>query len=74
MKKGESMKYIVLIGDGMADYPIKELDDKTILQAARIPAMDYIAARGKPGLQKLYRMVFLQGAISQICLFSDTIR
>lgn len=46
------MKYAVLIGDGMADYPIEELGNRTILQAARTPAMDSIAARGKTGLAK----------------------
>jgi len=46
------MKYAVLIGDGMADYPIEELGGRTILQAARTPAMDSIAARGKVGLAK----------------------
>lgn len=46
------MKYAVLIGDGMADYPIEKLGGKTILQAARTPAMDYIAAHGKIGLAK----------------------
>ena len=52
MEIGEAMKYAVLIGDGMADYPIEELGGKTILQAARTPAMDYIAAHGKTGLAK----------------------
>ncbi len=46
------MKYAVLIGDGMADYPIEKLGGKTILQAAQTPAMDYIAANGKIGLAK----------------------
>jgi 2,3-bisphosphoglycerate-independent phosphoglycerate mutase len=46
------MKYAILIGDGMADYPIEKLGGKTILQAARTPAMDYIAANGKTGLAK----------------------
>ncbi|WP_440948913.1 cofactor-independent phosphoglycerate mutase [Methanosarcina sp. T3] len=46
------MKYAVLIGDGMADYPIEELGGRTILQAARTPAMDSIAAHGKTGLAK----------------------
>ena len=35
MKTGEVMKYAILIGDGMADYPIKELGGKTILQQPR---------------------------------------
>ena len=46
------MKYAVLIGDGMADYPIDKLGGKTILQAARTPAMDYVASHGKNGLAK----------------------
>ena len=46
------MKYAVLIGDGMADYPIEKMGGKTILQAARTPAMDYIAAHGKIGLAR----------------------
>jgi 2,3-bisphosphoglycerate-independent phosphoglycerate mutase len=44
------MKYIVVIGDGMADYPIKELGDKTPLQVADKPNMDDIARKGKNGL------------------------
>jgi len=52
LKTGEAMKYAVLIGDGMADYPIEKLGGKTILQAAQTPAMDYIAAQGKMGLAK----------------------
>jgi len=37
-------KYIVLIGDGMADYPLDELGGKTPLEAAETPHMDRIAA------------------------------
>jgi 2,3-bisphosphoglycerate-independent phosphoglycerate mutase len=37
-------KYIVLVGDGMADYPLQELGGKTPLQAAETPNMDRIAA------------------------------
>jgi proposed homoserine kinase len=44
------MKYIVIIGDGMADLPIPELNNRTILQAAHKPNMDYMAKRGKTGL------------------------
>lgn len=46
------MKYAVLIGDGMADYPIVKLGGKTILQAARTPGMDFIAAHGNAGLAR----------------------
>jgi 2,3-bisphosphoglycerate-independent phosphoglycerate mutase len=44
------MKYIVVLGDGMADYPIPELGNKTPLQAARKPNMDFMAANGESGL------------------------
>lgn len=40
------MKYIIVIGDGMADLPIKELNNKTILQFAKKPIIDYLAKNG----------------------------
>ncbi len=43
------MKYIVLVGDGMADYPVKELGDRTPLEVARTPNMDFIAQNGRLG-------------------------
>jgi len=46
------MKYIILVGDGMADYPIKELDERTPLEAARTPNMDFIARAGSLGRVK----------------------
>jgi 2,3-bisphosphoglycerate-independent phosphoglycerate mutase len=46
----KSMKYVVIIGDGMADRPLKELGGKTPLQAADKPNMDWIAANGGSGL------------------------
>jgi len=44
------MKYIVLLGDGMSDEAVKELDGKTPLQAAKTPNMDTMARRGRIGL------------------------
>jgi len=44
------MKYVILICDGAADYPLKELGGKTILQAAKKPNMDSIAKNGCSGL------------------------
>lgn len=44
------MKYVILLGDGMADYPLPELQGKTPLQAAHTPHMDRIAAEGTLGL------------------------
>lgn len=46
------MKYIVLLGDGMADYPIPELSGKTPLQAARKPHMTALAKRSEVGMVK----------------------
>ncbi len=44
------MKYVVLLGDGMADYPTKMLGGKTPLQCAFTPYLDQIAAEGTLGL------------------------
>jgi 2,3-bisphosphoglycerate-independent phosphoglycerate mutase len=43
------MKYIVLVGDGMADYPIPELGNKTPLEVAETPNMDMVAKKGMSG-------------------------
>ena len=43
------MKYAMLVGDGMADRPIKELGDKTPLESARIPNMNSVAQEGRTG-------------------------
>ena len=40
------MKFLVLLGDGMADFAIPELGGRTPLEAAKTPAMDEIARRG----------------------------
>ena len=44
------MKYVVLLGDGMADYPTSMLGGKTPLQCAFTPFLDQIAAEGTLGL------------------------
>ena len=44
------MKYIVVLGDGMADEPIAEIDGKTPLMYAKTPAMDALAAKSEIGL------------------------
>ncbi len=43
------MKYIIIIGDGMADYNIPELGNKTPLMVAKKPRMDYMATHGTVG-------------------------
>lgn len=44
------MKYIVILGDGMADKPIDELDGKTPLEYAKTPMMDALASIGELGM------------------------
>ena len=46
------MKYIIILGDGMADYPLEELDGKTPLEVANKPVMDELAGKGQMGLAK----------------------
>ncbi|MBE6008116.1 MAG: cofactor-independent phosphoglycerate mutase [Lachnospiraceae bacterium] len=46
------MKYIVILGDGMADYPIEALDNKTILESAYKPNIDELAKKGILGMVK----------------------
>lgn len=46
------MKYIVILGDGMADYAVEEFDGNTILDVADKPNMDYMASHGELGMVK----------------------
>lgn len=44
------MKYAVILGDGMADWKIKELGNKTCLEAAKTPTLDRLAPDAEIGL------------------------
>lgn len=44
------MKYIIILGDGMADEPIASLGNKTAIQAAATPYIDLLARKGRSGL------------------------
>lgn len=46
------MKYIVILGDGMADEPLEALGGKTPLEVANTPTMDLLAGKGELGLAK----------------------
>ncbi|MEW6102164.1 MAG: cofactor-independent phosphoglycerate mutase [Candidatus Omnitrophota bacterium] len=46
------MKYIVLVGDGMADHPVDELGGRTPLEASRTPNMDFLVSKGSLGRVK----------------------
>ena len=44
------MKYIVVLGDGMADEPIEALEGRTPLEAAKTPTLDELAGKSEIGL------------------------
>jgi len=56
------MKYLIILGDGMADEPIESLGNKTPLQAANTPNIDMIAALGRNGLLDTIPKGFLPGS------------
>lgn len=43
------MKHIIILGDGMADWPVDELGGKTLLEYAHTPYMDALARMGRTG-------------------------
>lgn len=43
------MKHIIILGDGMADWPVESLGGRTLLQAANTPNMDKLARMGRTG-------------------------
>ncbi len=46
------MKYVVILADGMADYPVEALGGKTPMETAEKPCMDAMAAAGEQFLVK----------------------
>lgn len=51
----EGLKYLVIVGDGMADYPIEEAGWRTPLQLADKPNMDEMAKRSRMGMLRALR-------------------
>ena len=43
-------KYVIIIPDGAADEPLKQLGNKTVLEVAETPNMDKISTQGRQGL------------------------
>lgn len=56
------MKYLIILGDGMADEPIAELEGKTPLQYANTPTLDYMAKHSRMGLLKTVPKGFHPGS------------
>ncbi|HDZ88142.1 MAG TPA: phosphoglycerate mutase, partial [Nitrospirae bacterium] len=63
------MKYIVIIGDGMADRPLEELGGLTPLQKAYTPNMDALAKNGLAGKVKTIPDGFQPGSdVANLCI------
>ena len=56
------MKYIVVLGDGMADWPLEQLGGKTPLQAAAKPHIDALAKSAEVGLCRTVPAGFKPGS------------
>jgi 2,3-bisphosphoglycerate-independent phosphoglycerate mutase len=64
------VKYVIFLGDGMADYPIRELGNKTPLQVAFKPNIDMLAQKGRCGLLKtLHEGMPLGSDIANLSIF-----
>jgi len=72
----EKMKYVIIVGDGMADYPVESLGGKTPLMVARTPHMDWMAKEGEIGLVRTIPGGFNPGSeIANLSIFGyDPIR
>ena len=56
------MKHIIILGDGMADWPVASLGNKTLLQYANTPNMDMLAKMGRCGMLKTVQDGFHPGS------------
>lgn len=64
------MKYVVIIGDGMADYPVESIGGKTPLMVAKKPNMDWLANHGSLGLVRTVPDGFSPGSeIANLSIF-----
>jgi len=72
----EKMKYVIIVGDGMADYPVEGLGGKTPLMVARTPYMDRMANQGEIGLVRTVPDGFNPGSeIANLSIFGyDPVR
>ena len=68
------MKYLILVGDGMADEPIDELGGLTPLEKASTPHMDYLARSGLTGLAETVPAAFIPAPMSPTCRSSAMTR
>lgn len=65
-----NVKYVIIVGDGMADYPLESLDGKTPLMVAKTPHMDWMAQHGEIGLVQTVPNGFTPGSeIANLSIF-----
>ena len=63
------MKLVVLLGDGMADLPLAQLQGRTPLQAAKKPNMNLLAKQGRSGLAQTVPDGFPPGSdVANLCV------
>lgn len=64
------VKYVVIVGDGMADYPIENIKGKTPLMVAKTPNMDWMVKQGEIGLVRTVPDGFNPGSeIANLSIF-----
>ncbi|HUL21664.1 MAG TPA: cofactor-independent phosphoglycerate mutase [Thermodesulfobacteriota bacterium] len=70
------MKYVIIVGDGMADYPVETLGGRTPLMVARTPHMDWMAMQGEIGLVRTIPDGFNPGSeVANLSIFGyDPVR
>jgi 2,3-bisphosphoglycerate-independent phosphoglycerate mutase len=72
----ELTKYVIIVGDGMADYPVESLGGRTPMTAAQTPHMDWMANHGEIGLVRTIPDGFNPGSeIANLSIFGyDPVR
>ncbi len=75
-RSSEMTKFVVIVGDGMADYAVGDLHGKTPLMVARTPHMDWLAKHGEIGLVRTVPEGFAPGSeIANLTIFGfDPVR
>ena len=63
------MKYVIILGDGMADFPIKEAGNKTPLENANKPYMNKFAKIGTMGkIRTVYEGMKPGSDVANLCV------
>ncbi|MCG3138397.1 MAG: hypothetical protein HJJLKODD_02260 [Phycisphaerae bacterium] len=64
------MKYVIILPDGAADFPVPQLSNQTPLQAAGKPNMNWVATHGRLGLVQTVPDGFIPGTdVASLTLF-----